>query len=122
MKPGSVRGRSSYHGVRARPLTRSSRDVDARPDKSWKIFGTASTGPFSHTLRYGPQMEDEPVPGQVRHPLQRARLLEQVGRARHDLQACLPSRPAHRLTVELQDNRVIIPDDQRRSLAYPVDA
>src|SRR5258708_24599248 len=91
-----------------------------QPDKSSKMSGTASTGPVTHTLRYGPQMEDEPVPGQVRHPLQRARLLEQVGRARHDLQACLPRRPVHRLTAELQDNRVIIPADHQRSLAYPV--
>src|SRR5216683_170431 len=73
------------------------------------MSGTASTGPLSHTLRYGPQMEDEPVPGQVRHLLQRARLLEQVGRARHDLQACLPRQLIHRRTAEFQDDRVVTP-------------
>ena len=55
----------------------------------------------------------EPFPGQGRGLLERAGLLEQVRRVRHDLQLRRPAQVAHRFPVQFQDFVIAFADDQQ---------
>lgn len=64
------------------------------------------------------QVGGKPVPGQGGGRGQRARLLEQVGRAGHDLQAVLAAQAGLSLAVEVEHHVVLPADDEQRRRGY----
>ena len=62
-------------------------------------------------------MGREPARGEGRGAVERARFLEQVRRARHDLDAVLAPQVLRGLAVELDDDVVVAADDQQGGCA-----
>src|SRR5262245_57093516 len=56
----------------------------------------------------------EPISRQLRNALERAGLLEQMRRARHDLDALVARERVERLQVQLEHLLVVLADDQER--------
>src|SRR5687768_4145379 len=96
--------------ARVRPASR--RSVNA----SRSLNMTAPDGPSRAVLlaRGPPQMRLEPVDRQARHLLERTWLLEQMRRARHDLEQGRGAHLLHRFLVQLDNRGVIAADDEQR--------
>jgi hypothetical protein len=65
-----------------------------------------------------PEVTNEPVTSEARDLLQRARFLEEMGCARHDLELHFARKELHGSAIELDDHRVIAPDDQQYRLVH----
>jgi hypothetical protein len=71
-------------------------------------------GFIAHTeAKSAVQVSDEPVPGFIRGARQGARLLEQVGRARHDDQFRVATHLRQGASVEGQHFVIVAADDQQ---------
>jgi 5-(carboxyamino)imidazole ribonucleotide mutase len=64
------------------------------------------------------EMRAEPVGRKSRHAVQRSRLLEQVRRARHDLEGALAAHPIRRAPVHPEHDIVASADDEQRGRPY----
>src|SRR5438876_8377878 len=60
------------------------------------------------------EMPKEPLARERSYMIQSARLLEQVRRARHDLEPCFGPHLAHRRLVHIDDRCVQSADDEQR--------